>query len=211
MTNIQAYVYIVDDDYAVRDGLGMVMEVAGLRYQVFESAEHFLESADVRQPGCVVLDFNMPGLNGLQLQAEMQRRDIPLPIIFLTAHGDIPMTVTAMKAGAVDFITKPASRTLLLERVQAVLGQEIQLYKQGLSHTRRCNAIKDMTSRQLEIIPLMVAGRSNKEIARELDISFRTMEVHRARILKRAGVITILELGHLWEAYQLWSKSQDAG
>lgn len=199
----QPCVFIVDDDYAVRDSLGLVFKTAGLNYLTFENAEHFLETYSGGTPGCLLLDMNMPGLNGDELQAELIRRDIHLPIIFLTAYGDIPMTVRAMKAGAVDFLTKPVPSKLLIERVQTVLQhealtQEQNREKQGLRERLSC-----LTSREMELLPLIVAGKSNKEIARQLDVSHRTIEIHRARVLKKTGATNLMELARLYEACQL--------
>ncbi len=128
--NTQPCVFIVDDDFAVRDSLQLIMETAGLDYQAFDSAEHFLQSYCPDKPGCLLLDVNMPGMNGDELQAELIRRNIHLPIIFLTAYGDIPMTVRTIKAGAVDFLTKPVPRKLLLERIQDALQHENQMHEQ---------------------------------------------------------------------------------
>src|SRR5512137_1135210 len=122
--NTQPCVFIVDDDFAVRDSLQLIMETASLAYQAFDSAEHFLQSYYPDRPGCLLLDVNMPGMNGDELQTELIRRNIHLPIIFLTAYGDIPMTVRTIKAGAVDFLTKPVPSKLLLELIQAVLHDE---------------------------------------------------------------------------------------
>jgi FixJ family two-component response regulator len=206
--SMQPCVYVVDDDDAVRDGLGLVIEMAGFAYQAFESAEQFLAGYTPGQPGCLLLDINMPGLNGLELQEELSRRGIQLPIIFLTAYGDIPMTVRAMKAGAVDFMTKPVPSKLLIERIRDVLAQAKQLHEQYLAEQARYDCINKLTSRELELLPLIAAGLSNKEIARDLGISYRTMEVHRARILEKTGVTTLLELGHLCEACKLLPKSK---
>jgi len=199
----QPCVFIVDDDYAVRDSLGLVFKTAGLNYLAFENAEHFLETYSGGTPGCLLLDMNMPGLNGDELQAELIRRDIHLPIIFLTAYGDIPMSVRAMKAGAVDFLTKPVPSKLLIERVQTVLQhealtQEQNREKQGLRERLSC-----LTSREMELLPLIAAGKSNKEIARQLDVSHRTIEIHRARVLKKTGATNLMELARLYEACQL--------
>jgi len=199
----QPCVFIVDDDYAVRDSLGLVFKTAGLNYLTFENAEHFLETYSSGTPGCLLLDMNMPGLNGDELQAELIRRDIHLPIIFLTAYGDIPMSVRAMKAGAVDFLTKPVPSKLLIERVQTVLQhealtQEQNREKQGLRERLSC-----LTSREMELLPLIAAGKSNKEIARQLDVSHRTIEIHRARVLKKTGATNLMELARLYEACQL--------
>lgn len=201
--NIEPCVYIVDDDDAVRDGLGLVLEMAGFAYQAFESAEQFLVAYCPRQPSCLLLDINMPGLNGLELQEELKRRGIQLPITFLTAYGDIPTTVRAMKGGAIDFLTKPVPSKQLIEHIQSMLQQAIQLYEKCQAKRALCSRLNNLTSREMELLPLIAAGLSNKEIARDLGISYRTMEVHRARILEKTGVTTLLELGHLCEACKL--------
>ena len=199
----QPCVFIVDDDYAVRDSLELLIETAGFACQAFENAEHFLQAYCPVRPGCLLLDLNMPGMNGEELQAELIYRNIHLPIIFLTAHGDIPLTVRTIKAGAVDFLTKPVPGKLLLERIQAVLHDEIQMHERGLAEQALCDRLNHLTSRELEILPLVVAGHSNKEIARQLAISYRTVEIHRARILNKTGVTNLMELAHLYEACRL--------
>jgi len=199
----QPCVFIVDDDYAVRDSLGLVFKTAGLNYLTFENAEHFLETYSSGTPGCLLLDMNMPGLNGDELQAELIRRDIHLPIIFLTAYGDIPMSVRAMKAGAVDFLTKPVPSKLLIERVQTVLQHEARTQEQNREKQGLRERLSCLTSREMELLPLIVAGKSNKEIARQLDVSHRTIEIHRARVLKKTGATNLMELARLYEACQL--------
>ncbi|MDO9104003.1 MAG: response regulator [Methylovulum sp.] len=198
--NNQPCVFIVDDDYAVRDSIGLAIETAGLNCLPFESAEHFLESYSPGTRGCLLLDVNMPGLSGLELQAELSQRNIRLPIIFLTGYGDIPTTVRAIKAGAVDFLTKPIPNKLLIARIQAMLEQETQDYEQFLSDQTLRDRLTGLTTRELEVLPLLIAGYANKEIARQLDISFRTVEIHRARVFKKAGVTTLVELAKLYEA-----------
>ena len=199
----QPCIFIVDDDHAVRDALGLVMETAGFAYQTFESAEHFLQAYCPGKPGCLLLDVNMPGLNGHELQAELIRRNMHLPVIFLTAYGDIPMTVRAIKAGAVDFLTKPVPSKLLIERIQAVLQHEAQMHEQALAEQALCMRLNGLTSREMEIMSLVVAAHSNKEIAQHLGISHRTVEIHRARILKKTGATNLLELARLCEACKL--------
>ncbi len=196
---ISAYVFLIDDDYAVRDSLGLVFETAGLAYRTFDSAEQFLQSDYLTMPGCLVLDMNMPGLKGDELQAELLRRKIELPIIFLTAYGDIPMTVRAIKAGAVDFLTKPVPSKLLLERIFAVLQQQAQRQEQQTAQQAISNRLNSLTSREMELLPLVIAGHSNKEIARKLGISHRTIEIHRAHIFKKTGAHHLLELVRLYD------------
>ncbi|MDD5275443.1 MAG: response regulator [Methylovulum sp.] len=206
--NIQPCVFIVDDDYAVRDGLGLVLETAGFTCQAFESAEHFLHAYCPAQIGCLLLDVNMPGLSGFELQAELIRLDMRLPIIFLTAYGDIPMSVRAIKAGAVDFLTKPVPAQLLIERIQAALQQEVQRREQLLAEQAAYRRINDLTPREMEVMSLVVASYSNKEIARQLGISYRTIEVHRSRIMSKTGAPNLLELAQLYEACGLTPESK---
>jgi two-component system response regulator FixJ len=207
--SIQPCVYIVEDEFPVRHSLGLIMETAGYAYRSFESAEEFLQNYSPGQPGCLLLDVNLPGLNGDELQTELARRKIHLPIIFLTAYGDIPTTVRVIKAGAVDFLTKPVPRDLLIERIQAVLQQEVQIREQSEEQALGMSQQYGLTSREMEIMTLVVEGHSNKEIARKLGISYRTVEIHRARILKKTGTTTPLELARLCEAanFQLSPKS----
>jgi len=193
----QPYVFIVDDDYAVRDSLGLVIETAGFACQSFESAEDFLETYSPGKRGCLLLDVNMQGMNGDELQSELIRRKIQLPIIFLSAHGDIPMTVRVIKAGAVDFLTKPVPSKLLIERLQSVLQLEAEKQEQAMLNEGLYNRLNNLTSRELEILPLVLEGQSNKDIARQLGISYRTMEIHRGRILRKTGVNNVLELVRL--------------
>lgn len=199
----QPCVFIVDDDYAVRDSLGQVMETAGFTYQTFESAEHFLQAYCPGKPGCLLLDLNMPDMTGDELQTELVRRNILLPIIFLTAYGDIPTTVRVIKAGAIDFLTKPVSSKSLIERIKTVLQQQSQRREQSLAEQALCERLDALTSRELAVMSLLVAGHSNKEIARQLSISPRTVEVHRGRVMNKTGATNILELARLSEACRI--------
>ncbi|MBK8814576.1 MAG: response regulator transcription factor [Methylococcaceae bacterium] len=192
--NTQPFVFIVDDDDAVRDGLSMVIETVGLACQTFDSAESFLETYKPGTPGCLVLDMNMPGMNGDELQSELISRNIRLPIIFLTAFGDIPTSVRTIKAGAVDFLTKPVQIKQLIDRIQTELQNETLMSKQIKEDQDFHNRINSLTPREMEILPLAIAGLPNKEIAYKLGISYRTVEVHRTQILKKTDTTNFLEL-----------------
>jgi RNA polymerase sigma factor (sigma-70 family) len=203
-------VFVVDDDAAVRDSLSLLLETAGLQAETYASAEAFLGALRTDWSGCVVLDVRMPGMAGPALQTELSRRGVQLPIIFLTAHGDIPTSVQAMKAGAVDFLTKPVNGALLLERVHAALARNNHERKREAGRRTLRARLALLTVREREILALAVAGQPNKEIARHLGISYRTVEVHRSRILLKAGATSLIELARLAAACGLDISSEDA-
>jgi len=190
-------VFIVDDDAAVRDGLSLLCETAGLNVECHESAESFLASFRPDQTGCLVLDVRMGGMDGPDLHAELNRRSSHLPIIYLTAHGDIPMTVRAMKAGAVDFLTKPVQADELLGRVQAAIDRDVDEVARQEQLTDLRERLLRLTAREREILMLAAAGHANKIIARRLGISHRTVETHRSRILHKTGTVNLLELSQV--------------
>ena len=196
-------VFIVDDDDAVRESLTLIIENAGLACLAFNSAEDFLKKINSNESGCLILDVNLPGLTGHELQTELNRRKNHLPIIFLSAYGDIPMTVRAMKAGAVDFLTKPVPSKVLIERIWAILDQESQLTEKIKVENDFQDRISQLTYREMEILPLAIAGIPNKEIALRLGISHRTVETHRIRILKKTGTVNFLELAGLYDEQYL--------
>lgn len=196
----QPCVFIVDDDEAVRDGLAMVIETVGLACQTFENAERFLDNYDQTTPGCLVLDMNMPSMKGDELQAELILRNIHLPVIFLTAFGDIPTSVRTIKAGAVDFLTKPVKISQLIERIQTELLYAAQLQEQNKCTVDFRRRLNSLTPREMDILPLTVAGIPNKVIAQKLGISFRTVELHRTNILRKTGASNFLDLSHQCEA-----------
>lgn len=183
-------VYLVDDDPAIRDSLGLLLETDGLRVEPYACAEDFLAAYNEARIGCIVLDVRMQRLSGIELHGELVRRGSHLPVIFLTAHGDIPTTVRAMKAGAVDFLTKPVNAERLIELVRAALQNDGERVLQR----RR---LAELTPRELEILRLVVAGQSSKNIARTLGISFRTVEVHRSKLLHKTGATSAFELAQI--------------
>lgn len=201
-------IFIVDDDAAVREALELIIENAGFRCRSFGSAEDFLQSYSPDMQGCLLLDVNLPGLNGHELQAEMNRRNIHLPTIFLSAYGDIPMTVRAIKAGAVDFLTKPVPSKLLIERIKTVLEHESRISIQSELEKDFHKRIDQLTFREKEVLPLAIRGLPNKDIAQRLGISYRTVETHRIRILKKTGVANFLELARLCEGRHLFSEQK---
>ena len=190
-------VFLVDDDAAVRDSLSLLIKTAGLSVVAYASAEDFLLGYNPDQAGCLVLDLSMPGMSGTELQAELAKRNLCLPIIFLTAHGDIPTTVRAIQAGAVDFLTKPVQAQVLLERIQAASMSDV--LRRERMHIGIDNGLTKLTPREMEIAVLLVAGETNKEIARSLGISPRTVENHRARVMEKTQVCNLIELARLIE------------
>jgi FixJ family two-component response regulator len=187
-------VFLVDDDPAVLAALRRLLRSAGFDVMAFESAQAFLDGAHDRQPGCLVLDVSLPGLSGVELQQLLARRHSLLPIIFLTGHGDIDMSVQAMKSGAADFLTKPVDDSLLLASVHAALAAN--------RSARATRAVLDeielrlatLTPREREVLPLVVSGRMNKQIASDLGTVEKTVKVHRARVMTKMGVNTLAAL-----------------
>jgi FixJ family two-component response regulator len=190
-------VFIVDDDAPLLRALTRLLREHGWKTATFESAEAFLAQRDARLPGCLVLDLNMPGLDGLALQRRLAEEGPALPIIFLTGHGDIPTTVQAVKAGAVDFLTKPVPAETLLAAVRAGVARDAQA-RQLLAETaklRQCYA--SLSEREREVLAALAAGKLNKQIACDLGIVEQTVKFHRARIMERMQAHTIAELMHL--------------
>ncbi len=191
-------VFLIDDEPAILDSISLLIKSAGLAVKTYLSAEAFLEDYTVEQSGCIVLDYHMePGMNGLELQAELLRRQYAIPIIFLSAKGDIPTTVRAMQSGAVNFLVKPPQAEDLLGHIQKAIIQDVlRLERQNAQHH---NGLSNLTKREHEIAELLIVGKTNKEIARILDISPRTVENHRAHIMEKTQCANLVELVHLFE------------
>jgi FixJ family two-component response regulator len=199
MSQAEFIVFIVDDDPGVLKALSRVVNAAGYQTRAFSSAREFLSGHDPSTPGCLVLDFAMPDLNGLQLQEALSAGGISRPIVFVTGRGDIVTSVRAMKEGAVDFLTKPVSRTNLL----AAIARARQLDFQAREIRREKAAIHAglarLTPREREVFALVVAGRLNKQIAADLGTAEKTIKVHRARMMRKLGVPTVQDLVRLAE------------
>jgi two-component system, LuxR family, response regulator FixJ len=190
----EALVYLVDDEFAVRDSLSLLIESTGQNVRSFESAEAFLNNYDPEQPGCLLLDVRMPSMSGLELQGELLRRKISIPIIFISGHAGIPDSAKAFRAGAVDFLEKPFDNEILLERIEEAIKIDTASREQLIEHFEIQNRLAHLTAREQEVLSLIVKGHSNKEIARILDISNRTVEAHRASIMEKMQVKSLAEL-----------------
>ena len=193
-TQPRQLVYVIDDDEAVRDSMGMLLESADLPYRCYESADQFIEEHDGSQRGCLVLDIRMPGMTGLELQQKLAQIGSCLPIIFITGHGDVPMAVEAMRQGALDFLRKPVSEEHFLERIANALDRESGDWHQKLDREQTHQRIASLTEREHEVFQLVAEGLANKAIAAELGISERTVEVHRAQVMKKLGAKTLAQL-----------------
>lgn len=187
----------MDDDAAVRNSLVMLLEAAGHTVATFSGGEDFLDACTPAIRGCIILDVKMPGMDGPTLQEELTRRGFHLPVIFLSGYGTIPMTVRAIKAGAIDFLTKPVEAGALLALVQEALKLDALIQKKAQTQLSLSSRLAALTEREREIMALAVAGYTNKQIAQHLAISHRTVEIHRARILQKTGASNLLELARL--------------
>ncbi len=190
----EAVVHVVDDDDAVRGALALLLESNGLQVRCHPSAEAFLEAYDPGQPGCLILDVRMPAMSGLELQHELSRRGIRIPIIFLTGHGDVPMAVRALRGGAVDFLEKPFQTDELLARIPDALEWDRRLREKARQERQARACYERLTPRERQVMALVVEGLSNKEIARRLEVSHRTIDVHRARVMEKMRVRTLPQL-----------------
>ena len=187
-------VFVVDDDDGVRTSLGILLDSAGYRAVPFSSAADFLAQYDPVRPGCLLLDMRMPGMTGMELIQELARRGSFLPVIFITGHGDVPMAVEAMKAGAFDFLQKPFSPRDLLERIERALAADTEA-RHVLSRTEELRQrYATLTPREKEVMSLIVAGHANKVIAMDLKLSERTVEIHRARVMEKMATRSVAHL-----------------
>jgi FixJ family two-component response regulator len=190
----RSIVYVVDDDAAIRDALRSLLASMGMRVEVFGSAAEFLKSNLADAPSCLVLDVRLPGVSGLDFQAELTRANIQVPIIFITGHGDIPMTVRAMKAGAVEFLTKPIRDQDLLDAVQLGLDRDRARREAGKAVSAVRARYESLTPREQEVIALVTTGLMNKQIAAEMDVSEITAKVHRGNVMRKMGAKSLAEL-----------------
>jgi FixJ family two-component response regulator len=194
MTETDAIVFVVDDDASVRESLKNLIRSVDLRVEAFGSAQEFLRSKRPDLPGCLVLDVRLKGLSGLDLQKRMADADIEIPIIFITGHGDIPMTVRAMKAGAVEFLTKPFRDQDLLDAIQQALERDRKARDERAQVENLHRRFDSLTPREREVMALVVTGLLNKQIAGELGTSETTIKIHRHQVMEKMGAGSLAEL-----------------
>jgi FixJ family two-component response regulator len=192
-------VFVVDNDPAVRRVIKRLLESVGLRVELFASAEEFRRSERPNTPSCLVLDIRLPGISGLDFQRELVASNVPIPIIFITAHGDIPMAVRAMKAGAVEFLTKPFRHQDLLDAIQQALGGDRTRRAKEGEIAALLERFESLTSGERKVLPLVVSGRPNKQIAGEIGTSEATVKVHRSQLMKKMGADSLPELVRMAE------------
>ena len=187
-------VYIIDDDEAVRDSISMLLDTENIEHKVYASAIDFLNAYNESMCGCLVLDIRMPGMTGLELQETLTKRHASLPIIFITGHGDIPMAVEAMRRGALDFLRKPFGEDDLLQRVNEALAQAAEGREERQAHEVVHEHFESLSPREREVFERVAAGQANKFVAIELGISERTVEIHRAQVMKKMGARSLAQL-----------------
>jgi FixJ family two-component response regulator len=187
-------VYVVDDDEAVRDSLQWLLEGKDYRVKCYDSAETFLSRFDPRETACLLADIRMEGMSGLELQDRLIERKSPLPIVFITGHGDVPMAVNTMKKGAMDFIEKPFKEGELLNLVERMFEAARQSFNQQQEAASRDALLGKLTTREGQVLERIVAGRLNKQIADDLGISIKTVEAHRANIMEKLSANTVADL-----------------
>ena len=187
-------VYVVDDDEGVRDSLQWLLEGKDYRVRCYDSAETFLSRYDPREVACLIVDIRMGGMTGLELQDRLVERKSPLPIVFITGHGDVPMAVNTMKKGAMDFIPKPFKEEELLSVVERMLDQARDSFNDSQTAANRDALMAKLTTREAQVLERIVAGRLNKQIADDLGISIKTVEAHRANIMEKLNANTVADL-----------------
>ncbi|NIF55999.1 response regulator [Burkholderia sp. Ax-1724] len=209
MTDATPLVYIVDDDNGMRTSLAWLLESVGIRSQGFVSAADFLNAFDVNVPACLVLDVRMPEASGFDVQDALNRRGATLPIIFVSGHGDIPMSVRALQQGAIDFVEKPYNSQQMLERVQRALKLASQRHVKDVRQRELRERLDSLTAREKEVLRGLIEGKPSKVISTELSISVKTVDVHRASIKEKLGAASIATL--VRDVLQVWNAPDERG
>jgi len=206
-----ATIAIVDDDPSVREGLSSLIRSAGLKVETFASAQEFLARPDDETPSCIVLDLQLPGLSGLDLQKRMAEAGLEIPIVFLTGHGNIPASVQAMKAGAVEFLTKPFDDEELLRAIQEAVQRDRQTRQQHADIRELQNRYQSLTAREQEVMQQVVSGLLNKQVAAELHITEYTVKIHRGRVMRKMHAESLADLVRMAENLGIHSPKRSAG
>lgn len=199
MNTDEATVFVVDDDASVRRSLARLLRATGWNVETFSTAREFLQRGPISKPGCVVLDVRMPEMTGPELHAQMHERELSLPVVFLTGHGDVPTSVQAMKRGAVDFLLKPVDAGVLLETIARAIESHTAELSQQEGHQRIAARFARLTTREREVLDAVIRGYRNKQIAADLGISEKTVKVHRGRVMDKMEVRSVVELVHVCE------------
>jgi FixJ family two-component response regulator len=194
MNSTEGTVFVVDDDHGMRKALERLCQSAGLKVETFASASEFLDHGAPESPACIVLDVRMPGLSGLDLQTELTARNIQTPIVFITGHGDIPMSVRAVKAGAVDFLTKPFRHKALIAVIRDAISKDVRLKASQTEQETIQRRLQILTPREHQVFEMVIKGMLNKQIAFELGTSEQTIKAHRARVMEKMQVTSVAEL-----------------
>lgn len=187
-------VYIVDDEFSIRDSLQLLLESSGFEVHCFETADDFLANYNPDQPGCLILDVLMPAMSGIELQDVLMKKDINIPIIFISGHGDVTTSSKAFRAGAVDFFEKPFDNQALLSRINEALQNEIENWENNKRKRELLERFQNLTPREKEVLKLITSSNSNKEAAKILGISHRTIDVHRAHIMEKMRAESLSDL-----------------
>ncbi len=191
---IEPTVFVVDDDSSTRELIGWLMKRNGIPARVFPDARAFLSVYRPEMPGCLVLDLNMPGMNGLELQQYLNQQGVVLPVLFLSGRADVPKAVRAVKEGAIDFLEKPFDYKQLVSLVRKCFERDAEDRAERTRRRAMAERLAQLTQREREVLERVVAGKLNREIAEELDISIKTVEAHRARVMEKIGAASIAEL-----------------
>lgn len=194
MSEEKSVVYVIDDDQSIREALSSLLWTVGLEVHAFPSTRDFLEAKRPDAPSCLVLDVRLPGVSGLDFQSELNNSKISFPIIFISGHGDIPMTVRAIKAGAIEFLTKPFREQELLDAVQTGIQQDRLRRQQDAGMAGLKERFESLTTREREVMALVVTGRMNKQIAADLGLSEITVKVHRGNVMHKMGAKSLADL-----------------
>lgn len=200
--NADPTVFVVDDDEAVRKSLQRLIESGGLRVEAYTCAMEFLDAYDPAKPGCLILDIRMPGMSGLELQQKLVSQGILIPIIIISGHGDIPKAVQAMKHGALDFIEKPFNDELLLDRISRAIELDAQIRQDSARQDDIALLIARLTPREREVMDLLVTGMSNKQVAAQLGISPKTVDIHRGHLMHKLEVDSLAKLVRIAVAHK---------